>query len=664
MKGLLLSKSLFQLALSCPTKLYYEGKEAYANANLDDPFLASLAEGGFQVGALAKCYFPEGIDLQDLATQEALEKTQELLKRESVVVFEAAFQHGPLLVRTDILEKDGQRLTINEVKAKSFRRDTDSFFDRKGSVSSGWRDYLTDVAFQKHVVIQACPDLVIETSLTLCDKDDYSPMDGLHQLFRVVKDVNGRRRVRLTAEVTSAHLHPSILTAISTDAACDQIFAGVYPLEGKTASFSKYVDRLSQALLNDEKIVSPIGKKCGACEFRATQEQLDAGMRCGFRDCWSEQLGWTEADFDEPTVLDLWNYRRKDELIAAGRAKLKDVRLSDISVKSNPDGRGLSTGQRQWLQVEKVKNRDDEPWVDLAGLKAEMQTWRFPLHFIDFETSQAAIPFLQGQHPYEGVAFQFSHHIVEKDGSVHHAGEYLNTAPGSFPNYDFVRALKEQLSQDQGTIFRYAAHENTYLNMIHAQLEDDYRLIPDRKDLCAFIESITKSTGNSTRSWEGWRNMVDMCDIVKRYYYHPATRGSNSIKHVLPAVLNSSFWLQEKYAQPVYGAKSGVQGHIPSLNFKDWVWIRRDESGKVIDPYQLLPSMFQDMSKHDASLLSNDDGIRDGGAALTAYGQMQFEDMSAYERRELEKALRKYCELDTLAMVMIYEAWRELIEGA
>ena len=40
---------------------------------------------------------------------------------------------------------------------------------------------------------------------------------------------------------------------------------------------------------------------------------------------------------------------------------------------------------------------------------------------------------------------------------------------------------------------------------------------------------------------------------------------------------------------------------------------------------------------------------------------MQFSDMSEYERRELEVALLKYCELDTLAMVMIIEAWSDLI---
>ena len=40
-----------------------------------------------------------------------------------------------------------------------------------------------------------------------------------------------------------------------------------------------------------------------------------------------------------------------------------------------------------------------------------------------------------------------------------------------------------------------------------------------------------------------------------------------------------------------------------------------------------------------------------------AYAKMQFEHMSDYERSELQAGLLKYCELDTLAMVMIYEAW-------
>jgi len=61
------------------------------------------------------------------------------------------------------------------------------------------------------------------------------------------------------------------------------------------------------------------------------------------------------------------------------------------------------------------------------------------------------------------------------------------------------------------------------------------------------------------------------------------------------------------------------------------------------------------------SMLSDSDELNDGGAAQAAYARLQFEEMSAYEREEIQKALLKYCELDTLAMVMIYEGWKDFL---
>ena len=50
-------------------------------------------------------------------------------------------------------------------------------------------------------------------------------------------------------------------------------------------------------------------------------------------------------------------------------------------------------------------------------------------------------------------------------------------------------------------------------------------------------------------------------------------------------------------------------------------------------------------------------------AALMAYGKLQFEEVSIKEREAIETGLLKYCELDTLAMVMIYEYFVEVIEN-
>ena len=58
----------------------------------------------------------------------------------------------------------------------------------------------------------------------------------------------------------------------------------------------------------------------------------------------------------------------------------------------------------------------------------------------------------------------------------------------------------------------------------------------------------------------------------------------------------------------------------------------------------------------DAGEIEN---IANGGAALTAYSQLQYSDMQKSEIEELTKALLKYCELDTLAMVMIFEHFKE-----
>jgi hypothetical protein len=283
-----------------------------------------------------------------------------------------------------------------------------------------------------------------------------------------------------------------------------------------------------------------------------------------------------------------------------------------------------------------------------------MDSWTFPLHFIDFETTAMAIPFNKGRRPYEGIAFQFSHHIVHEDGRIEHKGEYINTERGVFPNYEFVRQLKAELDKDQGTIFKYSNHENTYLNMIYTQLQTETSDIEDKDELCDFIKTITKSKKDSVEQWRGERNMVDMLKVVKDYYYNPMTGGSNSIKLVLPATLNSSDYLKEKYSKPIYGTSE-----ISSKNFKDWVWFKFKD-GKVRDPYKLLPLMFQDADKCD-DLLSGSDELNDGGAAMTAYARMQFEEMSDYERDELTNSLLKYCELDTFAMVMIYEAWREMV---
>ncbi len=654
-----LTKSRFKLALECPTKLFYTGKkDIYPDKKIDDPFMQALANGGFQIGELAKCYFPEGVEVKtDRGDYEgALAETARLLELEEATIFEAAVRFENFFIRIDVLVKRGSRIEVIEVKSKSYESGATRFVGARGGISSEWKPYLEDIAFQKHVVQGAFPGHHVDAFLMLADKASRCPSDGLNQKFRVKVGPNDIRSCEVASELSAEETDPNswILTKIDVNEICDKIFATTYGVPGTPMPFDEFAAELSSSYQRDEKIVTPISSTCKTCEFRATEAEESEGKISGFKACWKGQLGWSDADFCEPTVLDIWDNRSKDKMLGAGKIKLTSLTESDIEQKPS-DKDGISRTERQWLQVEKAVSGDSTYFLDKLGLRAEMRKWKFPLHFIDFETATPGIPFTKGRRPYEEVAFQFSHHIVQRDGTLEHASEYLDDRIAVFPNYDFVRRLRDDLSKDDGTIFRYAAHENTYLIKIFGQLSNDADDIVDRDELCEFIKSITTGSKREfgDNCWEGSRNMVDLLDLVKRYYYDPYTKGSNSIKQVLPAILNSSKYLQEKYSRPIYGTD------IPSHNFTEGkVWATY-ENGRFLDPYSNLPKVFGDDL---LDRMSDEDELKDGGAAMIAYARLQFEDMSDPEREAIKAALKRYCELDTLAMVMIYEGWRDMVE--
>lgn len=647
-----LTKSRYRLGTECPTKLFYTGKDAYPDQREVDPFLAALAEGGYQVGELAKHYFPGGHDIKTLNHDDAEAQTRKLLENDNAVIYEAAIKHGNLFIRVDILKKTGHFLDLIEVKAKSFDRTEDSpFLNKTGRIRSKWMPYLQDVAFQRFVVAAAFPQWTVVSYLMMPDKNTVCTVDGLNQKFMISRDATQRKCVHVSSILDEADVKDPILARIPVDEYLDMLCQTGPTQAGFQGSWEDEIAFFSDHYQNDERIWTPVRNACKSCEFRATRKEEEAGKRSGFKECWSHALGWKDKDFEEPSVLDIWNFRHSDRLIQEYKTKMEHVTEADINPQS--DGRpGLSRSERQWLQVKKAQTRDDSIFLDREGLKAEMSTWAYPLHFIDFETSMVAIPFNAGRRPYEGIAFQFSHHTVAEDGSIAHVGQFLCADPGVFPNFQFIRALEKQLEQDQGTLFMYASHENNFLNTIYHQLKAEGDSMPDRDRLCAFIRTISRSTGCGAEQWAGERAMVDMCHLVKRYHFDPATRGSNSIKSVLPAVLNASRHLQSKYSKPIYGAANG----IPSLNFTDWTWIEMG-NGEILDPYHKLPRLFVDDTAKMHSRLSEDDEIRSGGAALTAYAHLQFAEMTDYERSELIQGLLKYCELDTFAMVLIWEFW-------
>lgn len=644
-----LTKSRFRQAIQCPTKLYYTKKEKlYANTKEVDTFLQSLAEGGFQVEELSRLHYPGGILIEDghdskRYYDDALESTNKALEQEDVTIYEAAFNFEKLFIRTDVLVKQGNKVRLIEVKAKSFDSTAESeLLTAKGKVNGTWKPYLYDLAFQKHVVQKSHPNWEVSAYLMMADKSKKATVDGLNQLFRIA---DNNKRTGIDCLVDSLdEVGESVLGELHVDEVLDRIYQDEDRVI-ESMSFYEMLESFSDHYYRDEKFKWPIGWQCKTCEFK-NSERTGANLISGFEECWKEQMNFVDNDFNKPNIFEIWNLRNGAKILESGRFFLEDVTEEDIGMNTKADG--LSTQHRQWLQVEKTLELDQigkaDFYLDKENLQLIMNEWVYPLHFIDFETSGAALPFTKGRRPYEQVAFQFSHHRVNDDGSIEHAAEYINAEPGEFPNFDFVRALKKSLGNDEGSVFKYATHENSILNAVYVQLCDSDE--PDKEELKEFIRLITNSNDSVAETWKGKRDMIDLCGLVRKYFYHPYMKGSNSIKSVLPTVLRISDALQQKYSQPI------GQINLTSKHFSDeHIWL----DGEEVDPYASLPDM--DLTGVEKSI-SQLKSIRDGGAALTAFGKIQYTNMSEIERELIRESLLKYCELDTLAMVMIWEFFK------
>ena len=57
-----------------------------------------------------------------------------------------------------------------------------------------------------------------------------------------------------------------------------------------------------------------------------------------------------------------------------------------------------------------------QPWFS-ADLKTELESLKYPLYFMDFETVNPAIPRFSGMRPYDHLPFQWSVHVQRQPGS-------------------------------------------------------------------------------------------------------------------------------------------------------------------------------------------------------------------------------------------------------
>lgn len=621
-----LSKSDFQLAQSCAKKLVYK-KRGYPTANDTDEYMKMLAEGGYVVGKMATLLYPEGIEIEG-DTRSCVEQTRQLLEQDEVVLFEAAIMHGQRLIRIDILKKQGNKVELIEVKAKSHDSEEEN-------PAAKLKEYIRDVAYQYHVLTGAYPDFKVKPFLLMPDKSKRTTIDALAGWFTMQKDHENTETEELPAQqhprfhrpvVKFVHdEHPDrdrflqqlreegILSALDVS---DSVQDMLPEIESESARLLRI---LNEGISGDDFVLC---KACKACEFNTPGLEKN-----GYHECWGD-TGYTT-----PHIFDLYysgsinsetHTSYLDELIAVKKTSLFDIDTKRLCKKNGEIG---TRAARQLLQIEQTQNNGEWFSEDLA---AEINRLSYPLHFIDFETYTGALPFHRNMRPYELLAFQWSCHTIEKPGAAPRHAEWIHTGPmfpdgDAFPNFEFARSLMRHIG-DTGTPLMWATHENTTLRAILKQMP--VFGIND-KELEAWLTRITKEDKRPGR-------FVDMNQMTLKHYFHPYMQGRTSIKKVLPAVWSHHPYLHEIPWFLEYAPEPFLNG--------------------IIDPYDTLTG-----GQHLGS--DEDEVVKGGTDAMRAYYRIRFDHtLSTKHKTELRNQLLQYCRLDTMAMVIIWEHWRNIVK--
>ena len=250
-------------------------------------------------------------------------------------------------------------------------------------------------------------------------------------------------------------------------------------------------------------------------------------------------------------------------------------------------------------------------FINSEGIRKFLNKLSYPLYFLDFETMQDAVPQYDGAKVYAQITFQYSLHIKQNETAAYEHREFLASSDGSDPR----RALAEQLCKDIPKDVCTLAYNKMFEC---GRIRELAALYPDLSDHLLNIAD----------------NIKDLIDPFRAGdYYVPAMGGSFSIKSVLPALFPDD----------------------PELDYHN-LDERCQNGGDAMTIFPRLQQMEQSLPKQG---VQNRDGL-----LVMADSLMSLREQIRI-REEIEasrEALLRYCELDTWAMVKVWEKLKEVAE--
>ena len=149
------------------------------------------------------------------------------------------------------------------------------------------------------------------------DKAVKVSVDGLNQLFKIER-VGNRSKVVTSPKAKDIKFNGDMLAKVCVDDYVAMVMSGGVLYMDLKEKLPVLAKQWSEAYRLDQKVTPLPGKHCANCEF---QSKPGDGIRSGFQECWTEKFGFSEGDFAQGTVLDIWNYRGKSKLISDGRVR-------------------------------------------------------------------------------------------------------------------------------------------------------------------------------------------------------------------------------------------------------------------------------------------------------------------------------------------------------
>ena len=264
--------------------------------------------------------------------------------------------------------------------------------------------------------------------------------------------------------------------------------ARLFAIEDLTAEVAELLDLVPSEVARQQQIVA-----------EPAPRQVAIGPHCTSPNgCPLVPVCW--KDVPTSSVLDL----------ARGGARAWDLYHQGVrQVAAIPPGVELSDLQR--IQVEAA--RAGAARVDRAAIAAFLDRLVHPVHYLDFESFQVALPPFDGTRPWQQIPFQYSLHVVDAPGARPRAAACRADGDGD-PRPALFAALREAIAP-HGSLVAFADRFE------RQRLAEAAAAFPGHRD---WIEALAP-------------RFVDLLEPFARFdYYHPDQNGSASLKAVLPVL--------------------------------------------------------------------------------------------------------------------------------